>query len=65
MRLSWYRQDDEPALAFRVIEHTRIAGFAAQGWVRVWLLRKERCACQSYTCPYTRGQGWHVTPYQG
>lgn len=58
----WYRWDGEPALAFRIIEHTRIAGMAAQGWVRVWLLRKERCACQSYLCPYTRGRGFHVTP---
>jgi len=31
------------------------------GWARVWLLRKERCACQSYLCPYTLGRGMHVT----
>lgn len=33
-----------------------------RGWARVWLMRRERCACQSYTCPYTLGRGWHVTP---
>jgi hypothetical protein len=58
------RRDGDPALPFIVLEHTRIAGMYAQGWTRVWLLRKERCACQSYTCPYTRGHGVHVTPYQ-
>jgi hypothetical protein len=59
------RRDGDPALPFIILEHTRIAGFAVHGWVRVWLLRKERCACQSYTCFYTRGLGVHITPYQG
>jgi hypothetical protein len=63
--MQWERRDGEPGIAFRAIEHTRIAGMWVQGWTRVWLLRRERCACTAYTCPYTRGRGWHVTPYQG
>jgi hypothetical protein len=62
--MQWERRDGEPGIAFRIIEHTRIAWFAVNGWTRVWLLRKERCACQSYLCPYTRGRGMHITPYQ-
>lgn len=58
------RRDGEPGLAFRAIEHTMIAVMYARGWTRVHLLGKERCACQSYTCPYTRGRGMHITPWQ-
>lgn len=58
------RRNGDPALPFIILEHTRIAGFYVHGWARTRLFRKERCACQSYACPYTRGIGVHVTPWQ-
>jgi hypothetical protein len=63
MTMQWERRDGEPGIAFRVIEHTMIAAMWMRGWTRVHLFRRERCACQSYTCPYTLGHGYHITPY--
>ena len=58
------RRDGEPGLAFRALNWGMFASSALRGWSRVWLMRRERCACQQYTCPYTQGRGVHVTPYQ-